>query len=57
MLGKLVQEIEWLENLKVAWHARLHSVSLWIGERPASLLLGLIDDLARVAELDQSRQP
>lgn len=56
MLGELGQKIEWFENLKVALHARLHSIYLQIGERPASLLLGLIDDLARVADLDQSRQ-
>jgi hypothetical protein len=45
----LVQER--VEDLKVAWHSRLHAVPFRIGERPASLLFGLIDDLARFADL------
>ena len=51
-----LQIIEWLEDLKVARHSRLHPVSFRIGERPARLLLGLIDDLSRVADLHQPRQ-
>jgi hypothetical protein len=38
MLGKLGQEIEWLENLKVAWHARLHSVSFRISQQESKRL-------------------
>ena len=55
MLGELGQEIERLEDLKVWRHSRLRSVSFWFGEGPASRLLDLIDDSARVAELDQMR--
>ena len=52
MLCTLGQEIEWLQDLKVPLHSRLHSVSFRIGKGAASLLL----DLPRVADLHQTRQ-
>jgi len=45
------QEIERRQNLEIPLHSRSRSVSLRVRKDGASLLLGLVDDLPRVADL------
>ena len=54
--GRRRQEIERWQDLEIPWHACLCSVSLRIGKRAASMLLGLIDDLSYDADLHQPRE-
>ncbi len=56
VLREFRQEIERREDLEVPLHSRSRPVSLRIGKGAASLLLRLVDDLPRVADLHQPRQ-
>ena len=56
VLRELGQEVQRRKDLEVPLHSRLCSVSLWIGKGAASMLLGLVDDLRRFADVHQPRE-
>ena len=49
VLCELGQEIQRLQDLEVPWDSRSRAVSFRIRKGAASLLLGLVNDLPRVA--------
>ncbi len=56
VLCEFRQEVQRREDLEIPFHSRFRSVSLRVGKGAAGLLLGLIDDLSCIADLDQPRE-
>ncbi len=56
MLCELCQEIEWREDLKIPIRACFEVVGMRVRKGLTSLLLGFVDNLSSIGNLDQPRQ-
>lgn len=56
VLRELRQEIEWRENLEIPIRARFEVVGIRVGKGLTSLLLGFVDNLSSIGNLNQPRQ-
>ena len=55
VLRELRQEIEWRENLEIPIRARFEVVGIRVGKGLTSLLLGFVDNLSSIGNLNQPR--